>query len=1118
MGNRFYSAGPFDFASCLTEELREQQDRDRRVALLYALFRLIEENPNQKERADELLDEIARLYPNDPDVLFEKWRLSATSGTESRFRVLNTLTTFLEFPEDIIHARLFLAKILSEHIGDHGKALKEIEVVRKQFPEYLEIYLASAQVRAYTGQTISEWIGDLETASYLVKDEFARASFLFETAELKRYCGESADVVSELLLKAVSLSGLDWTIVDGIRRSAEKIGNQQIVRDAVSKIAEAATSIKYPNPLENSIVDGFCGFARGDNEAAAYYWYLSQIDERLIGDNQKALESIERAQSLLPKNRLLRMERARLLNLAGRTEDAFAAVPEDSTFSELAVQAMLASKMEEAAYLVSLERESVPSLFNEVIAETLSEQIDPPKLDSSHSILQYWFDNHPAHPDALKVAQNLREHVRASSIITLFLEENTSSDRPIVEVVKNRQLEPWAHALNAIVGDNADKPSAFSNWAESTCDPILKSTLLYAASIVSEHLLGSPNLSEEFSEKARSVILEKDKERSYLELLLTDLKSSKSELEDKEYSKDLERSEHEAESKNGSDEFLKALLLLSDFEDYFAAQTILETYELEYPEDLIASLLLLDIGCKTKDLDLIVRQLEILSTKTEKDAQQLFLCSGEWLLLLNKNLEKALSFFDAAEKTNSSISGIARIYRLLALHRLGEEDAITRAVESAPVSSDKEIDNIFELSSDEDDSFEAVRILEGADNLLVYNEIEKMFSAFDSDCDLKQSLINAADHLHRLADILSPEEHSDAFKIAASLLKGSCVDSSLNVDLLDESDSKINCRAEAAIGKTGDTALQSLLSCAHKMRSIDAFEWMDWILFAAESAAQTLGPREALDIIHDGLSVSPDHPGLLEAEVRLAAAAGEFEEVADTRGRLGRFYVSQEEKVNQLVQAALILFDNLQDAQGARNLLIEAKRRNPGHAEANELLHYILHMTDDCSLTNEAELSGNEFCSDNRTSKQKKPTQNTIREEIRLAESNIAHMIAEKQWDSALEAVNSLILRCPERLSAHRTRLDLLTRAKRWEEALAAAELYFNEATHVEERRSIVFRVASIADDVLKNPDLAVSWLLRLREQGDVFEEAEKRIREIAKRSGRDFVTDMELSDKDRSE
>ena len=260
-----------------------------------------------------------------------------------------------------------------------------------------------------------------------------------------------------------------------------------------------------------------------------------------------------------------------------------------------------------------------------------------------------------------------------------------------------------------------------------------------------------------------------------------------------------------------------------------------------------------------------------------------------------------------------------------------------------------------------------------------------------------------------------------------------------------------------------------------RSRSGDIYVWIDRMLTLADTAAEVNGPDAALDIIHEALAEAPDHPGLLEAEVRFALAASAYAEAADTRGRLARFYISQDEKVHQLTQAALILFDTLQDADGARNILREAKRRNPGHAEANDVLRYILNAVGDPATKDVKSPS-------------KEPSPTTVappaEAQENTAEDALDAQIAGGQWESALETVNGLLVRFPDRLTAHRKRLDILTRLKRWGEALAASESYFNAATNREERRSIVFRAAGIAEEVLKDSKLSIAWLERLTETG----------------------------------
>jgi tetratricopeptide (TPR) repeat protein len=1071
MARRVPDAELFDFTSCLTEELRHQTDTDRRISLLFALIRRLEDRSEESTTVRALIDEISRLCPDDPDLIWERWRSCFRFDSKERLKALSDIKEILEFPDDIVHAHVIRAEIIGEHLFDHARALKEVDTVKRIAPGRAEAFLASAQTRAAAGRPIAEWAEELEIFADKIADPSVVAALLFEIAELKRLFGRDPADVSDLLFRALSLAGADWTVVDGAFRIAEKIEDARLMEAAARKLAEAACSSSDESPADRPQGHGFLGFERGDEIAAAYYWLLALIRERLLKDPEAALSAMERAQSLLPKNRLLKLERARLLCVLGKQEDAFAAVPEDTSFLELAIFAYLAGKHEEASYLASLEREHAPSLFSEIVFESFCDDTSPPPMNAPPSVLEYWFDGRPDHEDAGKIADTLRPNVSSSSLVRLFLEENAPQDCPIVDVVDSGRKEPWSYALSALLGEESDRFRAFENWANTVSDPVLKSTLLQVAALLQQEEEGEPAAAP----MERAAASSRDSEDVNDPL------------------------QGDAIGELGEEEKLislieQAIRLSVDSGDHQAAAEILKQAADAHPDDLAIRLLLLNVACRTKDFPSVADGLFAVISRAQDDAKKMLLSLGEINLLLHKDLKAALSYFDEAERLNGDISGMARIFRLLTLHLLNEEEAIQKALEESAGRQKGVPHDFFDWEEEEEAGLSAAALLEDKDNLPLHKNVVSILSAFADDGRHAASKIPAASvaafGLRRLGGQLSEDEHPAAYFTAAALLDGKFDAVPIAAASLDTADERLIHLDEKVIFENGMT--EQLEARGRRIKSSDIFEWVDWMLSAAEAAAESEGPSRALEIIHEGLAVAPEHPGLLEAEVLFANSCGEYEEAADTRGRLARLYVSKDEKVHQLVQAALILFDKLQDPKGARNILNEAKRRNPGHAEANEVWQYVQHAAHDSVDSQESQDEG----AGRREDVHSKKTS------VESLERKISKLIGINQLDAAMEEVNKLLIRFPDRLSAHRTRLDLLTRAKRWEQAVAAAEAYFNAATHQEERRSIVFRAAAIADDVLKDPTLAIAWMQRLREVGDSFPEADRRMREIADKAG----------------
>ena len=926
MGQGAHTADPFDYASCLTEEIRIQSDPTRKLSLLFALYRTIETAPSRREEADALVEEMYRISPDNPDVVWETWRASWRKGPKERLAAVSALTALLEYPQDILHAHLFAAELWSEQLEAPERARKELEALRKIAADRKEVLLASARVRAFSEKLRLNTLEDLERFAELAMDAPLKAGLLFEIAVLKYRLGAPPETVSDLLSRSVALDVRDWTLLDGIRRVADKIEDWQTSEKAVRAIAESAMESEPLLAEDKPLGHTFQGLERGDDAAGAWYWFLAQIRERRLKDLPGALAALDRAQAMLPKNRMLKLERARLLSAVGNHDEALAAIPEDSSFCELAVFALSAGKKDEASYLASLERESNHSLFAEVLAESLCDTVAAPPLEAPSSVLQYWFDSRPNHGEATAVAAALKTSISPTAAAALFLEENDTAKLPPGHAIQMNNPEPWTHALNAIMGADDTRVEAFEKWAETTTDPILRQTLQGTAARLNPARAAARRISEVPPVDEPS-FLDTDTGEGGPRARLAALTA-------------------EAETETDADRlranrFKRALILLSDLDDIEAASALLETMESERADDLISTLLLLHIACLKRDIRTAADKIDRILATAPEDAPLLLLSAGEYRLLSGTDLEAALRCFDAAEEGLERTAATARVLRLTALHLLREEASIARALEDAAGSSKNEFEELLSFDNPTDGGFEAAALLEGAEDLPVCTALSNAVSALGGSEPDHIRVSAAAENLRVLAGILPEEEHPTAFFVAAALLHGFPATPAGSVDGLAEAD-KILYQNFEALPEASKEALEYLSASAERARGTDLYMWVDRMLTLADTAAEVNGPDAALDIIHEALAEAPDHPGLLEAEVRFALTAYAYAEAADTRGRLARFYISQDEKVHQLTQAALILFDKLQDAEGASNILREAKRRNPGHAEANEVLRYIL--------------------------------------------------------------------------------------------------------------------------------------------------------------------------------
>ena len=931
----------------LTKELEKVIDPRRRSPILYALTRLLERRPGKRDIAYAYLDEVRTLNPDQEDLAFEAWRAAYNRAPEKKQSALDAVLPYLTDIKDIAHCRLLRAELVSGP-GAEEKVLDELNRATAVADERRELIWARAFIGKETDPVaLSE---AFETLATLTKDTVMAAALLLETACLcltdDGWRNETDADPATLLMQVLEKPNLDWTLLFGVYRTALDIHRPDIAALCFDRLANSTRSPKTKPKTEKPPGHYFNGLKTDKKSAAAYAWFRSVLERKCCKNMDNADAALTAARKLMPNNIALTIEQALLQEALGAPRKAFETVfMTDLPPERKALTALGAGRPEEAFRFGVMARDTDRGgLLGQALTEAAAETSPPPPPMTDTDVRLAWLEANMSHPDARAVMERLRRDGVSRPYFRLFDEEALDETHSVLAVMDGADADaPWVHLFRAVLGPLGGRGEGFSRFADSTDDPILKALLLRCGAIFKQEEGAPSDDIENLSRRADTFATAKD----HPEIRFTP--------SDIGWQKALEKLEDERDTNNPLERELK-IALINRFatSDMAAAREALVPLFVDASGGTAARLLNIEAAVKDGDWQTAVDTLEMLATALPDERDLFELLLGELYLTVSQSYQDALNCFDrAGHSKNADIADVASIYRLITLHQLNEKEAIHEAMASeTPKPNSLDQDTLFgDLFDDEDTEprdRQAMKRLEGYGTETPQQWIAKMaFTPMDP-ANAAPYIDDAARNLERIAEAAGDSPTGDSFRVAASLLTGRPFTPSgqsvapesdaTTVDiehlyytdpfLLEDSDLVSNRRV---------TALKSDLP-----HNPGDPEWIELMLNKAETEAADGEYDLALESLHEALAFAPDNPGLLETQAETATLAGRFAEAADTHGRLAGFYDSEEAMIHHLAQAALILYDQLDNAHGARNICREAIRRSPEHAEANEIISYIM--------------------------------------------------------------------------------------------------------------------------------------------------------------------------------
>jgi tetratricopeptide (TPR) repeat protein len=1079
------------FSDRLRRELASTRDSSKRVSILHALSRVLEGIPKSTDEAIGFLEAALQSDPSSRSLSWDAWRIAGSRGPEHRIAALKRLSQVLEKPEDIVSLKLWLARLVKDHIGDEKRFLNLLEEAAGILPAHRGLLWELAEYSAGRGDSRA-LAQNLEKLAGATQDSALRSAFLLETADIERETAANRDRVADLLKESLDEPGADWSIASAALFLSAEIGDWQIYENALEKMAGAAL-LSEPEPDPGRPAGHlFQGFDRGKSAAAAIWWQISTVRERRKGNAEAALDAVERARELLPDHPFLEIERVRLLEACERPEQAFNEAPDDVSDLWKAELALAAGHPEWALPFVSAGSDVRATRLGKAIACASGAEDDLiPETDDDTEKLLTWFQAYPGRAEALQIAAKLKEIGVDIPAVRLALWENTPTGGKWPDVVVGGTDEPWPAAVEAALGSGeisgGDRGQAFIYWAKRTADLTLKATFFSIAARLKEREGGSKEEALDLFKRAEDLDPEATDHMTEV-MRLMHLLGKWSELAERladdaaiiEDSKRARAALHE-----------RAIIL--DYElnnPVEAAESISEIISCE-PNDVSAAWFAARLAFKLADWQLVVRELDRLISLCPEDSAFFNLLSGEIELFSIGNYEEAFHFFErAAEAEDPAIAQTARLYCFYVLYQLGDLEALQEALtreERAATGNLKQmwLPELLEIGRATGRAGEVLDEIEKTDKKANLKTLWRLMCEVDvSDSgSVKESM-------QSLAGLASPGIIAGACRTAGALFaeQYSEMEEALGEEGLKSQEGlwhaadRLNLRVDLA------NAVRIYKERASMVGSGDDLEWVDWILYKAEAEEKSGKIAQALTTVDEALYRMEEHPGLLEAKARLSRAAGNWPEAVDAHKRLTKFYVSEDEKANQMAKVASLLYEKLGDRKSAQAICEKVLTRVPDHAETFEILVRIHKERGD-----EGAVS--------RLLEKRIGAEQDFDELAKLYEEQADQMLGMDNSGEALEALDNLIVVDPDRLSAYLTKVEILAEINRWGEAIATMREYIDRSDDPVEVRTMTWRAADLLVQEVKDAGAALAMLRQLVDRGDRHPSTLRQIVEIAKTS-----------------
>ncbi len=960
MGRFGQSAHLFDFVACLAKELETTEDAGKWEALVYALFRSLENQPGRRNEAYRCLDEAVAANPSSSELIWEQWRVSGRRGPADRLAAIDRLLPLLDSPVDQSIGYLLRSQLLQDFQQDRDGALRDLERAEKIGGDTTETVLTRILLALDAKDTVP-LLKSLRNIESTVNDPVVKAVLLAEIADLVWVESGDRNQVAELLKQVLALEGIDWSTLQAARHLCGKIEDWQLYDAVLSQMAESSVDGSWDEDPSLPPGHSFRGFEPAPEAAAAFFWFQSLVREQKLGQVNLALESMFRAVELVPSSGLLRVELVRLLEKTERASEALEVMPEVMDDAERCVLALSARRLDLATAFGHSARRSLSSLFAEVLAEGTCDELPPPADTGDKEALISWLETFPGHPEAGRLTRWLRGVNVVFPLSDVMAEEGASRDESMLSIIDKEAEEPWSQALQAVLGASDVRAEYLMGWANSTADLSLKATLTLMAARAVETADGPRNTVENLISHADSLSRESiEPEMAF-------------EPEADNWSKEADLL---VELITGAPDveivrealFKRAMILDQALGDSLSAENALNDLIAINQKDIVAIWLAIRLAAKAGDWQTVEDRMRKLASLAGKDSRFFDLFLAELLVLKRHDDAGALRYLQSALADDDE-HVFGRFFLFLVRSLMGDSSALEH-------SFDREILEEAERRDNEEDVFlfgafppdgharmpdlaNAVRKLNGTSQGTVSHLVSKLFKGLTPLDPTASEFGTLVDDFCQLSDHTAQKNLKAAIMAAASLIEGKSRLSNGEPLLVEDCPlDTLWLRAD----RLSDESLSVHEAFRFRERAdlsadLDEDGWVEWMLLRAETEEENGDIEKAIETVGECLEVAHEHPGLMETEARLAKMAGRWEMASETHARLARFYDSPEEKVYHLSQAAFILFDKLDNLRGAMRICREAIRRAPGYAQANDTMVYILKacgedLIDGISLSN----------------------------------------------------------------------------------------------------------------------------------------------------------------------
>ncbi len=1088
-----------NLAGKLRQEITAGGEPGANTTLRMALLRLLAERLGQDREVEADLE--ALIVEADEtlagDLPWEDLRFATKRDARSRARALERLSRQVETPAIRNAADLFLSRLLASQLADPaGAGRKLTDVVTREPDNRLSLWLLLLDELEARGDAAAA--PPIDRLRGLTSDRTLGAALALELAAIRGRQAGGADEVAAFHGEALAQEVRDWWLLNDTARVCAEIGREDLSVLAWERLALAADEPAPAAEADRPAGRTFDGIERGNRAAAAAWWMGALLRERRLDDAQGALVAMENAADHLPESTLLRAECARLRSATGVPGAAGAEVEIPDLLPvekcALALAAGLAERVREIA-ATSLAGQGSP-LIESLVAASGAAADEPADASDRNRDPASWLAAHPDHPEARTVAAGMLSTGQGTAVAELVAAEGPSATPWWAGPSPGggASWEPLIRALGRALDGEA--PDGLRTLAESLRASEVRAPLLASAALSAEE---RGDFEEALELGLASAALAPG-DGSVAALILRILRRNREWADLADRLGELAGSAPEPEM--ATEAALERSLLL-EFALGNPAEASSAIYDLAAarPDDPAVIFFAIRVALCLADWDRAVWAIDRLAEIAPADRPRLDLLAGELLLFtLGRDTEASERFTRAERDLPEPLATVARLYGIHAAHERGDLAALEGLLEAQAGHGGRDI-WLPELT-------EAIRATRGAGGLSGLGPPEEQRGPARLLLDIVTSLPDSREAdgagpiLAELGRRTASGQMAGACRTAAMLLgtAGTAEDVGFVGADLDSPEALWHVTEHLRPAAAPELRAEWASLRAAGLAGDDPFPWADWLLTQAEALEDEDRIADGLAVVRTGVARLPDHLGLLEAQARLAEAAGEFAEAADTHGRLARTYVSPDEKATQLSRAAAILLDQLEDPEGGERLLREALKRVPGHAEANTMLEQLLHERgDDGAIVEQLETR---IAAEYET-----PAL------IRLYQEQADSLLALEDTDGAIEAIENILLLENANAPAHRMKIDLLVGASRFKEAITALGDFAAATSDPIERRMSIWRAAEIRATELGDVGGSIASLREHWNSGDEHPQTLRLIARLAEQDARWDVAAAALED-----